>query len=164
MDVDGPTNQVYEFPVGAPDISDHPNFLVGAEKKIARSGSTNYFYRFRGGKRSYLLVPGANDGIADTYARGDMWLLKYKTGATNLLAEIDDGHNGTTGNTEADLDQFVNGESIDGQDVVVWYHATVTHSPAINSFMCTPTGLGIAGRNILTGDKVVGPDLLPEDF
>ena len=164
IDIDTPVNKVFAIPVGAANTDDDPTYLVGTEKRIARTLGTSYFYRFRGGKRSYVLVPGANDGIADAFGRGDMWLLQYKAGATNLQAEIDDGYNAVGGNPEANLDQFLNGESLDNQDVVAWYHATVTHSPTINSFMCTPTGLGIPGRNILTGDKVVGPDLLPEDF
>ena len=165
IDIDGPVNQVYEIPVGATNTDDLPAYRVATEKKITRVLGTSNYYRFRGGKKSYTLVAGANDGMADTYARGDLWLLQYKSGVSNLLAEIDDGHNNTVGSgTEADLDQFVNGESLNGQDIVAWYHATVTHSPALTSFMCTPTGLGIAGRNILTGDKVVGPDLLPEDL
>ena len=137
---------------------------MSTEKKFARTPGFPEQFRIRGGKSSYLLIPGKNDGMADAYGRGDMWVLKYKSGATNLLAEIDDGNNNTGGSTEANLDQFVNGESILNQDIVIWYHATVTHSPTVNSFMCTPTGLGIPGRNILTGDRVVGPDLVPEDI
>lgn len=164
IDIDGPSNQVYEIPVGATDTSDLPAYRVATEKKISRVlGSSNY-YRFRGGKKSYTLVAGANDGMADAFSTGDMWLLQYKSGVTNLLAEIDDGVNITSGaGSIANLDQFLNGESLNNQDIVAWYHATVTHTPALTSFMCMPTGLGIPGRNILTGDKVVGPDLLPED-
>ncbi|MGH9802717.1 MAG: hypothetical protein ACRD82_20310 [Blastocatellia bacterium] len=65
--------------------------------------------------------PGANDGIADTYARGDAWFLRYRS------TELDDGHNQTSSNTEADLDQFVNGESINEQDVVMWYAGHFYH-------------------------------------
>jgi hypothetical protein len=72
----------------------------------------------------YTLIPGANDGFADVYGRGDVWILRYHG------AELDDGHNQTTGppgTTEADLDQFVNGEVVLNSDVVVWYAAHVTH-------------------------------------
>lgn len=65
--------------------------------------------------------PGANDGIADTYARGDAWFLRYRS------TELDDGRNSTGSNTEANLDAFVNGESIDEQDVVMWYSGHFYH-------------------------------------
>ncbi len=67
------------------------------------------------------IQPGANDGIADTFARGDAWFLRYRS------TELDDGHNSTSSQTEADLDQFVNGESINEQDVVMWYAAHFYH-------------------------------------
>jgi hypothetical protein len=70
---------------------------------------------------SYLILPGAEDGVADAYARGDVWLLRYRS------TELDDGHNSTGSATEADLDQFVNGESLDEEDVVMWYAAHFYH-------------------------------------
>jgi hypothetical protein len=68
------------------------------------------------------IEPGHDDGTADVYARGDAWFLRYRA------TELDDGVN-TTGpnNTEAKLDDFVNGESLDGQDVVMWYAAHNDH-------------------------------------
>ena len=67
------------------------------------------------------IQPGANDGVADTYARGDAWVLRYRS------TELDDGQNSTGSNTEANLDQFVNGESINEQDVVMWYAGHFYH-------------------------------------
>ncbi len=167
MDVDGPINRIFELPA---DTRLPPEQLgrqqpMATEKKMLRNPNNALSYRVRGpagSSRSYRIFPGPNDGYttaATDYARGDMWFLQYKSGA-----EIDDGVNSTGGSTEARLDNFVNGESLVDQDIVVWYHATVTHSPTANSFMCVPSGYGIPGRNILTGDKVVGPDLVPENF
>ncbi len=70
----------------------------------------------------FRIDPGPDDGTADTYARGDAWFLRYRS------TELDDGVN-TTGpnNTEAKLDTFVNGESINEQDVVMWYSANFDH-------------------------------------
>lgn len=164
VDIESPTNTIYQIPIAARDISDKPSYAITTEKKLTRSATQQFLYRIRGPKRSYILTAGKNDGSADTYARGDMWFLKYKTGGTPITAEIDDGVSSTGGATEANLDQFLTGESLLGQDVVIWYHANVTHSPTINSAMCTPTGLTVPGRNILTGDNVVGPDLSPEEF
>ncbi|MEP7338982.1 MAG: hypothetical protein ABI977_14700, partial [Acidobacteriota bacterium] len=71
----------------------------------------------------FRIDSGPDDGTADTYARGDAWFLRYRS------TELDDGVN-TTGpnNTEAKLDNFVNGESINEQDVVMWYSANFDHS------------------------------------
>lgn len=79
---------------------------------------------------AFKLYAGAEDATAtgDTYGRYDLVFLRFKSGSTNLTNEYDDGIN-TTGptNTEASLDQFINGESLDGQDVVIWYGAHFTH-------------------------------------
>ncbi|MCC3772828.1 hypothetical protein K6I34_006743, partial [Streptomyces sp. UNOC14_S4] len=69
----------------------------------------------------YSLVPGANDGTADAYGVGDLWVLRFRAG------EIDDG---VRLDTRADIDAFVNGESVDGQDVVLWYAAHFLHDKA----------------------------------
>ena len=38
------------------------------------------------------------------------------------------GDGTTLGKTAADLDKFVNGETVDGQDVVIWYGAHFRHN------------------------------------
>lgn len=79
---------------------------------------------------AYDIVPGPEDGVASTspdapYPRGDVWILRYRA------SELDDGVDCTTGGpgctTEANLDGFVNGESVNRQDVVIWYAGHVTH-------------------------------------
>lgn len=79
---------------------------------------------------AFKLFAGEDDSTAagDSYGRYDLVFLRFKSGATNLTNEYDDGIN-TTGpnNTQASLDQFINGETLDGQDVVIWYGAHFTH-------------------------------------
>lgn len=72
----------------------------------------------------YRLVPGDDDGFADAFGVGDLWVLRYHPG------EIDDGQEFTTDPTKstAHLDRFVNGEVVEGQDVVVWYVGHFVHS------------------------------------
>jgi len=71
---------------------------------------------------SYALVPGdfvgRDDGIADNYARGDAWFLKYQPG------QIDDG---SGWGSEIRVDNYVNGESLVDEDIVIWYGAHFTH-------------------------------------
>jgi hypothetical protein len=96
---------------------------------------------------AYDIVPRAQDGVASQqpdwpYGRGDVWLLRYRG------AEIDDGVNNTSGsNTEARIGQWVNGEAILGQDVVVWYGAHFTHD--------------VSHADPAQHGHVVGPDLIP---
>ena len=78
---------------------------------------------------AYDIIPGANDGVATQSAdwpfpQGDFWVLKYHGN------ELDDGVNQTGGpatSLEAHLDNFVNGESVQNTDVVVWYAGHVLH-------------------------------------
>lgn len=79
---------------------------------------------------AYDIIPGPEDGEAANspdapYPRGDVWILRYRS------TELDDGIDCTTGGggctTEADLDKFVNGESVTNRDVVFWYAGHVTH-------------------------------------
>lgn len=72
----------------------------------------------------YILIPGAEDGEADSFGVGDVWVLRYRS------SEIDDGEGFTTDPTRAmaHIDNFRNGESVNGQDVVIWYAAHFTHA------------------------------------
>lgn len=90
----------------------------------------------------YTIVPGEEDGIADAYGRGDTWILRYRA------TEIDDGHWWTTGTTEANLDKYVNGEVVEGGDIVFWYAAHFTHHQ---------------GADERHGHRL-GPDLTPHNW
>jgi Copper amine oxidase, enzyme domain len=92
---------------------------------------------------SYEIVPGAGDGVASSmpdwpFPQGDVWIVRYKSGA-----EIDNHVIATGPPYEANIGNFVNGESISNQDVVVWYAAHFTHEVTAH-----------------TG-HIVGPDLVP---
>ncbi len=77
--------------------------------------------RTQGSSEGYVIVPGAHDGEADNYGVGDFWALRYRQG------QIDDGSVATS--TRANLDAFVNGESIVSTNVVVWYAGHFSHEP-----------------------------------
>jgi hypothetical protein len=166
LDVDGTTNSIYDLRLAA-RASSHPT-PVATEKKLLRAGVPARYFQISNlsSGRSYSFYPGSKDGAADTYGRGDTWFLRYKTGTTNLTNEFDDGHNSTSSNTEADLDQFVNNETLPSQDSVIWYHATVRHSPSgINaSMMCMPAGTHVHGSAPLAADNLIGPTLIPQGF
>jgi hypothetical protein len=70
---------------------------------------------------AYNLIPGPEDGTADAFGRGDVWILRFHEG------EIDDGAVAVGPPFAADIDRFVNGEDVSNQDVVLWYAAHFTH-------------------------------------
>ncbi len=91
----------------------------------------------------YTIIPGANDGVASAspdwpFGRGDVWILRYRG------SEIDDGVVAIGPPYEAGLDSWVNGEHVNGRDVVIWYGAHFTHD---------------AGDEGVS--HIVGPDLKP---
>jgi Copper amine oxidase, enzyme domain len=95
----------------------------------------------------YEIIPGPSDGIATSspdwpFPRGDLWILRY-----HGAAEIDDGSVATGPPYEAELDRFLNGEPINGSDVVIWYGAHFTHD--------------IASEAPGSHGHEVGPDLKP---
>lgn len=95
---------------------------------------------------SYMIQPSVNDGTAlnDTYGKGDIWFLSYNP------TEIDDS--AVLTNTSANLDAFVNNQSVLDTDLVVWYGIHVNHN--------RPGGQMMGHPNI-SGLMVAGPDLIP---
>jgi len=96
--------------------------------------------RNRGSGEGYVIVPGEEDGEADNFGVGDFWALKHRSG------QIDDG--AVAVDDRAALDAFVNGESIVGTNVVVWYAAHFTHD--------------VVHEEPGEHGHVVGPDLVPD--
>ena len=113
------------------------------EIRRPRDAGRNRYWRVRnkGTLRGYSIRPGGHDGVQDPYGVGDLWVLRYHGN------EIDDGQAFTTNPalSRADIDKFVTGESVDGQDVVLWYAGHFMHDEAHPD----PAG------------HVVGPELRP---
>jgi hypothetical protein len=77
-----------------------------------------------GSGRGYEIVPGAEDGAADTaFGLGDLWVVRLRPN------QIDDGQGFTTDPAlaRAHIDRFVNGERVDDGDIVVWYAGHFSH-------------------------------------
>jgi len=91
----------------------------------------------------YALVPGPNDGAADAFGVGDLWVLKFHGESGN--EELDDR---PISSDRAQLEKFVTGEALRGEDVVLWYAAHFMH---IESHPHAAD----------EGGHVVGPDLKP---
>ncbi len=87
--------------------------------------------------REYSILPGPDDGTANDFGAGDLWVLRYSPD------EMDDGQGFTTDPAlaRAGLDRFVSGEPVHSADLVVWYGVHVSHPG--------------------TDAERVGPDLVP---
>jgi len=84
--------------------------------------------------RGYEVQPGMDGTPPDSFAGSDVWLLRYQG------TETDDG--GATGGALGDaqhIDPFVNGESIDGKDVVLWYRVSHRHASGLACTLVGPT-------------------------
>jgi len=72
--------------------------------------------------RGYQLLPGADDGAADSFSYRDFYAMRY-------LSTED--VNGRQGSASSDgLDAYLNNEDINGQDLVAWYVGHLSHSAA----------------------------------
>jgi hypothetical protein len=96
------------------------------EIRRARNPGRNRRWRVKNktSGNAYDIIPGDHDGVATTmpdwpFGRGDAWFLRYRG------TEIDDGAIAT--GAEAGLNGWVNGEPINGKDVVVWYAGHFSH-------------------------------------
>ncbi|HKR02698.1 MAG TPA: hypothetical protein VJT09_18610 [Pyrinomonadaceae bacterium] len=129
FDIDGAANDAIEernlfWSLRATEASRNYVPLVGRRWRV-RDKSTG---------RGYQVIPGAHDGVADAWAVADVWALLYR------FSEIDDG--GATGGPNGDaahMNNYVNGENINGRDVVLWTHAMNRHATGIGCEFTGPT-------------------------
>ena len=87
-------------------------------------------------QHGYVIEPGDNSEPANSFGKGDAWILRYHDG------EMDDSQDyvGLTAN----LGDFVNGEKVENSDVVFWYAEHFMHDHMSDS-----------------GSHVIGPTLRP---
>jgi len=70
--------------------------------------------------RGYQIVPGANDGSADTFSYRDFWCMLYRS---------EEDKHGRQGNAWSDnLIGYLNDENIYLKDIVMWYCGHLFHA------------------------------------
>jgi Copper amine oxidase, enzyme domain len=134
-------NEVREF--NDPPLSGNNKWhRLGNEIRRSRNRNRKRKWQVRNTQtgESYTLIPGGNDGKADSWGVGDLWALRHRPN------QIDDGVD-NVGQARARLNQFINGESIRNTDVVLWYAAHFTHDVHEH-------GVG----------HIVGPTLVPDGW
>jgi hypothetical protein len=102
-------------------------FTIKYETRRSKSSLLKRKWRIKNASsgRGYTIEPGSNDGNRDSFGVGDIWFVRY-----HGSSEYDDGYNNTFGSADqckAHIDNFLTGESIFKQDIVVWYGAHFTH-------------------------------------
>jgi hypothetical protein len=145
FDIDGAADEV---------VQQSRKFLPGRDRWTTlvreatrkRTPLTSWRVLDRTTKRGYRIVPGLADGTADAYGVSDLWFLRYHAN------ELEDGVSAVTApasETQTHISKFVNGESIDGTDVVVWYAGHFDHDEVHPS----------AGHG-----HIIGPELRPVNW
>jgi len=138
--------EMQQYHISIDPITHLPHFQIVEvpitfETKLYRQFFTlAYIVREKGTNQGYRIMKGTDDGTAqnDAYGAGDIWVLRYRS------TEIDDHVKALTKPSKAQLDNFVNHESVDGTDVVLWYAVHFTHDP-----------------HMTHGEKDFGPNLYP---
>ena len=118
FDLEGSTNDaIDEYNSGT-----WSTLATEAQRLYSPATGRKWRVRDKGTGSGYELVPGPDADVASSWSVADAWGLLYRS------SEQDDG--GATGGVDGDkahLDNYVNGENIDGKDVVLWYRAGYRH-------------------------------------
>lgn len=155
FDIVTPNNDIYQIERGRRFITP-----ITEEAKIFRSYQTNrsILIQNSNGDEAYQLVPNITDEEAynyegdflQTYGAGDLWIMQFK-GTPESPGELDDPNTGSAAN----IDPWINGESLGNNDAVVWYGAHQFRDDATS--LTNPDRSGL----VLGGVHTVGPDLRP---
>ena len=112
FDIDGPGNDYIDVATANPakpaPVASEAKALRGPAYWVVRDGATG---------RGYKLTPGTSVAPG-SFGVSDLWFLRYKPN------EIDDGGPGCA----IQIDPFISGESLGGQDVVVWLRGGEFHA------------------------------------
>jgi hypothetical protein len=126
FDVDGASSDaVFEFNTTTPNLGWGPGWHEKTfEISRVKNPATQRCWAVMdtGSTRGYFVFPGANDGTADSFSTRDLWVMRY---------HADEDRHGNQGSSYDDgLAGYLNGEPVNGEDVVVWYAAHLAHEAA----------------------------------
>jgi Cu2+-containing amine oxidase len=126
FDIDGSTNDlVLEYNSNTPNLGYGPGWhkkTVEIMRRKNPSFSRSWAIADKQSWRGYHIIPGANDGTVDSFSNQDLWIMRYRYN--------EDKHGNQGSAYGDDLIGYINGEAIDGQDVVLWYCAHLNHHAA----------------------------------
>jgi primary-amine oxidase len=164
FDIDGADGNVVEefnFQKDKPGSLSGTHRWTPIRKESARPGSAEHFRSWRvvnpksknalGLPRSYELIPSGN-GIfrgssAETFAQAELWVTRYHANEYPVEKRP----------LRTALPTYLNGESVEGQDVVVWYVLHVHHLPRTEDWPAMPVewaGFMLKPRDFLDSSPV----------
>jgi hypothetical protein len=141
FDINGAANDAcFEFNNNAPNSGWGPGWtLFRREDSRVKNPPVRRSWAVmdKGSERGHHILPGPHDGFADRFSWRDIWIARYRG------TEDRRGNQGDASDDRIGVD--INGEGVDGADVVVWYCGHLFHEHAHG------------------GDEWhhVGPDLIP---
>ncbi|MFN3329842.1 MAG: hypothetical protein ACK419_02835, partial [Pyrinomonadaceae bacterium] len=152
FDIVQPNNKIFQVERGRKFMKQ-----ILTEAAIFRQYQLNrsFLIQNANGDEAYIITPGLNDGsvadrfgnLTDTFGAGDFWLLRFK-GTADSPFELDDPNTSAAAN----LAPWVDGESLDNQDIVVWYGA---HQYRVDDTSFSERS------NVISGVHVIGPTIRP---
>ncbi len=163
FDIDGTKNTVEEFNY----VQDKPGSLSGKHswtpivKETGRPGNAATFRSWRvvnkasknalGLPRSYELIPGGNGifrgGSDEAIAQAELWVTRYHADEYPVQKQ----------SLAVALPKYLNGESVENQDVVVWYAVHAHHIPRTEDWPGMPVewvGFTLKPRDFLDSSPV----------
>ncbi len=155
FDIVNPSNKIFQVERGR-------KFLrpVTTEAMILRDYAFNRGFLIQNstGDEAYQITPNLTDGsvtnatgiLTDTFGKGDFWFLRFK-GTAGEPDEINDPNQ--LPDVSANIDPWLNGESLVNQDIVVWYSA--------HQYRVDQASRAAGKPEVLQGNHVIGPDLRP---
>jgi hypothetical protein len=136
FDIDQAANNVVEKATRPHATANDTWVPITTETSDRRPNPNRFTHRWRVRNkvsgRGYIIQDNISDGIADSWGVADHWVLRYQPN------EQDDG--GATTGSRGDaihIDKYLNGENVDGQDIVIWYHAGHQH---VDPLSCIAVG------------------------
>ncbi|MEV0391277.1 hypothetical protein [Nonomuraea sp. NPDC050643] len=122
FDIEGAGNDVIEQIDDTGSLIPEPVPIIRETSRRRRHPARYWQVRDKSSGRGYQIHPGPYDGAADAYGVSDLWFLRHHP------RELDDGNPGPR--DRAALDRFLNGENLNGANVVVWYAGHHSHDQA----------------------------------
>jgi hypothetical protein len=109
-------------------------FLSEASRRNDPTRGSRWRVQSPSAQRGYEIVSAPENGTADAWAAADLWVLKFHP------EEIDDGgaRQGPQGSA-VQLDRYLDGESLDGANLVLWVHAMDRHEGSDRCRFVGPT-------------------------
>jgi primary-amine oxidase len=161
FDIDGPENTVEEFNYTSDKPGSATHSWTPITRESARPWSAESFRSWRvvnhnsknalGLPRSYELIPGGN-GIYrgasnEAFAQAELWVTRFHDNEYPVEKRA----------LKAALPSYLNDESVDNQDVVVWYALHVHHIPRTEDWPGMPVewvGFMLKPRDFLDSSPI----------